>query len=128
MCIRDRPHFVDPDPGLKSNRGNYALFIGRLSPEKGVRTLLGAWKQLGNIPLKIRGNGPLLEEVQDFAAQGKRRIEVLPNRILPREWADLMTGARFLVWPSEGYYETFGLVAIEAFAFGMPVILSLIHI
>ena len=119
-----KPHFVDPDPGLKSNRGNYALFIGRLSPEKGVRTLLGAWKQLRNIPLKIRGNGPLLAEVQDFAAQGKRCIEVLPKRLLSPEWADLMRGARFLVWPSEGYYETFGLVAIEAFAFGMPVIAS----
>jgi glycosyltransferase involved in cell wall biosynthesis len=122
--IMVKPHFVDPDPGLKSNQGNYALFIGRLSPEKGVRTLLGAWKRLRDIPLKIRGNGPLLEEVRDFAAQCKSCIEVLPNRLLPREWADLMTGARFLVWPSEGYYETFGLVAIEAFAFGMPVIAS----
>jgi glycosyltransferase involved in cell wall biosynthesis len=117
-----KPHFVHPDPGLKSNRGDYALFIGRLSPEKGVRTLLGAWKQLRDIPLKIRGNGPLLEEVQDFAAQDHRCIEVLPNRFLPQEWTGLMRGARFLVWPSEGYYETFGLVAIEAFAFGMPVI------
>ena len=121
--IMVKPHFVDPDPGLHSNRGNYALFMGRLSPEKGVRTLLNAWKQLGNIPLKIRGNGPLLEEVQ-IAAQGNNSIEVLPDRLLPREWADLMTGARFLVWPSEGYYETFGLVAIEAFAFGLPVIAS----
>jgi len=122
--IMVKPHFVNPDPGLKSNRGNYALFIGRLSPEKGVRTLLGAWKRLRDIPIKIRGNGPLLEEVRDFAAQGKCCIEVLPNRLLPREWAALMTGARFLVWPSEGYYETFGLVAIEAFAFGIPVIAS----
>jgi glycosyltransferase involved in cell wall biosynthesis len=37
---------------------------------------------------------------------------------------DLIKAARFLVWPSEGYYETFGLVAIEAFACGVPVIAS----
>ncbi len=119
-----KPHFVDPDPGLKSNRGDYALFIGRLSPEKGIRTLLGAWQQLRDIPLKIRGNGPLIGEVQDFAAQNRRWIEVLPDRLLPPQLANLMRGARFLVWPSEGYYETFGLVAIEAFAFGVPVIAS----
>lgn len=35
-----------------------------------------------------------------------------------------MGNARFLVWPTQGYYETFGLVAIEAFAFGVPVIAS----
>jgi len=35
-----------------------------------------------------------------------------------------MKGARFLVWPSAGYYETFGLVPIEAFACGTPVIAS----
>jgi glycosyltransferase involved in cell wall biosynthesis len=122
--IMVKPHFVDPDPGLKSNRGNYALYIGRLSPEKGVRTLLSAWKRLRDIPLKIRGNGPLLEEVREFAAQHSGCIEVLANRLLPLEWARLMRGARFLVWPTEGNYETFGLVAIEAFAFGMPVIAS----
>jgi glycosyltransferase involved in cell wall biosynthesis len=37
---------------------------------------------------------------------------------------DLIKAARFLVWPSEGYYESFGLVAIEAFACGVPVIAS----
>lgn len=119
-----KPHFVDPDPGLKSGRGDYALFIGRLSREKGVHTLLDAWKRLKDIPLKIRGKGPLLGEVQAFAAQNQRRIEVLPTRLVPQEWAGLMRGARFLVWPSEGYYETFGLVAIEAFAFGIAVIAS----
>jgi glycosyltransferase involved in cell wall biosynthesis len=119
-----KPHFVDPDPGLRSNRGDYALFIGRLSPEKGVNILLDAWRRLSDIPLKVRGNGPLLKEVQDFAAHYQSRVEVLPNRLLPQEWTDLMRGARFVVWPTQGYYETFGLVAIEAFAFGMPVIAS----
>ena len=41
-----------------------------------------------------------------------------------KECFDLIKGARFLVWPSEGHNETFGLVAIEAFACGTPVITS----
>lgn len=119
-----KPHFVHPDPGMSSSRGDYALFIGRLSPEKGLDTLLGAWKKLSGIPLKIRGTGPLLKQVQDFAAQDRCSVEMLPNRLSLQEWARLMGNARFLVWPTQGYYETFGLVAIEAFAFGVPVIAS----
>ncbi len=119
-----KPHFVHPDPGMKSGRGDYALFLGRLSPEKGVPTLLGAWSQLRGIPLKIRGSGPLLEQAQDFAAANRGSVEVLPNRLSHEEWVRLIGNARFLVWPTQGYYETFGLVAIEAFAFGVPVIAS----
>jgi glycosyltransferase involved in cell wall biosynthesis len=119
-----KSHFVHPDPGMKSGRGDYALFLGRLSPEKGVPTLLGAWSQLRGIPLKIRGSGPLLEQAQAFAAGDRCTVEVLPKRLSHEEWVRLMGNARFLVWPTQGYYETFGLVAIEAFAFGVPVIAS----
>jgi glycosyltransferase involved in cell wall biosynthesis len=118
-----KPHFVHPDPGFRSGRGDYALFIGRLSAEKGLHTLLNAWNKLSDIPLKIRGNGPLLKQAQTFATQN-RCIEVLPDRLAPEGWAELMRNARFLVWPTQGYYETFGLVAIEGFAFGVPVIAS----
>ena len=37
-----KPHFVDPDPGSGERGGRYALFVGRLSSEKGVATLLEA--------------------------------------------------------------------------------------
>jgi glycosyltransferase involved in cell wall biosynthesis len=118
-----KPHFVVTDPGPGKNRGDYALFIGRLAPEKGVRTLLGAWEKLKGIPLKIRGDGPLLGEVQEFIRRNPSDVEVVP-RASSEQWMALMRGARFLVWPSGGLYETFGLVAIEAFSFGMPVIAS----
>jgi glycosyltransferase involved in cell wall biosynthesis len=118
-----KPHFVGSDPGLKRNPKDYALFMGRLSPEKGVRTLLSAWQKLKNIPLKIRGEGPMLEELQAHINRNGSGVELVPRAGL-EQWATLMNEARFLVWPSEGYYETFGLVAIEAFAFGMPVIAS----
>ena len=120
-----KPHFVYPDPGLrKQSSGNYALFIGRLDPEKGVLTLLQAWGQVKSIPLKIRGNGRLLKEVQDFINKNRLKSVELVGRISKQELINLIKGARFLVWSSEGYYETFGLVAIEAFACGVPVITS----
>ncbi len=59
-----KPNFVYPDPGPGAGRGGYALFVGRLSREKGVGTLLEAWERLGRrIPLKVVGDGPLVEQV-----------------------------------------------------------------
>jgi len=41
-----------------------------------------------------------------------------------QELNELIAGARFLIWPSQGFYETFGYVAVEAFSCGVPVIAS----
>ena len=41
-----KPNFVDSDPGPGTGAGGYAIFVGRLSPEKGVETLLKAWRAL----------------------------------------------------------------------------------
>lgn len=115
-----KPNFVHPDPGFEEERGGYALFVGRLSREKGIGTLLTAWEKLrGKFPLKIVGDGPLAPQVANAAAQltgvewlGRRRSE---------EVYELMGKANMLIFPSE-WYETFGRVAIEAFAKGTPVI------
>jgi glycosyltransferase involved in cell wall biosynthesis len=117
-----KPHFLTSDPGMKRSKGDYAVFLGRLAPEKGVATLLNAWRTMKHIPLWIQGQGPMEAEVLHFA-EGNPSIRLL--RRLPRgESFEVIKGARFLVWPSEGYYESFGLVAIEAFACGVPVIAS----
>ncbi len=123
--IHVKPHFVAPDPGAASvdRPRDYALFVGRLAPEKGVHTLLSAWNRLKHIPLKIRGEGPLLADVRLFAKSNQSNCEILP-RLDDLQLTALIQGARFLVWPSEGYYETFGLIAAEAFACGVPVIAS----
>lgn len=117
------PHFVSPDPGPQLELGRYALFVGRLAPEKGVDTLMKAWSGLRGIPLRVRGEGPLVELVKERASVNGSPIELVP-RLSRDDMSTLLKGARFLVWPSEGYYETFGLVAIEAFACGVPVIAS----
>ncbi len=120
-----KPHFIHPDPGLTSKKKrNYALYIGRLDPEKGVFTLLQAWQKLKIVPLKIRGDGRLLTEIQYFLKKNHLESVEIVGRLSNDELIVLIKGARFLIWPSEGYYETFGLVAIEAFACGVPVIAS----
>jgi glycosyltransferase involved in cell wall biosynthesis len=114
-----RPLFV-PDPGVRPRgKGDYAVFIGRLSLEKGIRTVLEAWRDL-DIPLKIRGTGPLEGEVRDFIA-GHPNAETLP-RLTNEQTLDLIRGSRFLIWPSPGEYETFGLVVVQGYACGVPVV------
>ena len=115
-----KPHFLVTDPGMKKTTGDYVLFLGRLAPEKGIPTLLKAWRSLRHIPLRIAGEGPMEGDVKQFAEKNPS-VCALPH-LSRKECFDLIKGARFLVWPSEGYNETFGLVAIEAFACGTPVI------
>ena len=121
-----KPHFVYPDPGARSKEqtGAYVLFIGRLDPEKGVRTMLDAWKTLLRIPLKIRGDGQLETEVNEFIHSNQPTSVELVRRLSREDLAALIKNARFLIWPSEGFYETFGYVAVECFANGVPVIAS----
>lgn len=117
-----KPNFVDPDPGPAESGQNYALFVGRLSPEKGIDTLLAAWRALaGKIPLRIVGTGSLAPQVR-LAASQSGGIEFLGQK-QASDVMDLMAGAEFLVMPSL-WYETFGLVIIEAFANAKPVIAS----
>lgn len=119
-----KPNFVYSDPGIGGGKGGYVLFVGRLSPEKGVSTLLKAWELInGMVPLKIAGDGPMAEQVAEAARRvpgvewvGRKSIE----DIYP-----LMGEASLVLVPSE-CYETFGRVVIEAFAKGTPVLVSAI--
>jgi glycosyltransferase involved in cell wall biosynthesis len=115
-----KPNFVHPDPGVGSGRGGYALYVGRLSTEKGLDTLLDAWSRLRTpVPLHIVGDGPLATQV-GAAAQRLSHVTWLGRRSRPDTQA-LMGEAMMLIFPSK-WYETFGRVAVEAFAVGTPVI------
>jgi glycosyltransferase involved in cell wall biosynthesis len=121
--IRVKPNFLANDPGVRREPGHYALFAGRLTEEKGLRTLMNAWASLEGLPLKIAGAGPLAPQVSaQIGSQQQGSIEWLGHRSHD-EIVQLLKGAQFLVFPSE-WYETFGLVAIEAFACGVPVLAS----
>jgi glycosyltransferase involved in cell wall biosynthesis len=120
--IMVKPNFVAPDPGVRPGGGRYVVFAGRLSPEKGIDTLLAAWsKYRGDCVLKIIGDGPLADDVRR-AAEADQRIEWLGQR----PWDELLEtigNAACLVMPSV-WYETFGRVIVEAFATGTPVVVS----
>lgn len=117
-----KPHFVDPDPGAGGHCGGYALYVGRLSKEKGVETLLDAWLRTPALmPLRIVGDGPLATQVAD-AATRLPAITWMGARP-PAEVRALMRDAQCLVFPSVTF-ETFGQVIAEAFAAGTPVVTS----
>jgi glycosyltransferase involved in cell wall biosynthesis len=117
-----KPNFVHPAPVAGPGGGGYALFLGRLSPEKGIATMLAAWKQAANpIPLKIVGEGPLSGLV-NAAAAGSLSVGCLGPRT-SAECLELMRHAEFLVFPSE-WYEGMPRVVIEAFAAATPVLAS----
>jgi len=117
-----KPNFVDPDPGERSQPGDYALFVGRLSPEKGVSTLLAAWSRLGpSIPLVIAGDGPLRPRLEAEVAKNNLRQVSFRGRLNPSETRAAMKQARFLVLPSL-WYEGFPMVMAESLACGTPVL------
>ncbi|PTX21366.1 glycosyltransferase involved in cell wall biosynthesis [Pontibacter mucosus] len=115
-----KPNFT-ADPGLgAATREDYFLYLGRLTEEKGIRTLLKA-HTLKPFPLRIIGTGPLQALVEAYAAKHPA-VEYMGFR--PREEAmEQLKKARALIFPSE-WLETFGMTAVEAFATGTPVIAS----
>jgi len=119
--IRIKPNFSD-DPHPDNNDMNFirngALFVGRLSQEKGLMTLINAWQDL-EIPLKVAGTGPLENELNDLKSNNIITFGMLEKDSVQKE----MRKASFLVMPSE-CYETFGLVLVEAFTQGLPVVAS----
>lgn len=115
-----KPNFVE-DPGYETENGEYVLFTGRLTKEKGVLTLLEAWKKVGNIPLVIIGDGPLENEVMQAVRQNKS-ITYL-NHLAHHDLMAKIQKSKFVIFPSE-WYETFGRVIIESYACGKPVIAS----
>lgn len=121
--IHVKPNFLSPDPGEGDGSGGYALFVGRLSEEKGLRTLFNAWGSLpGEWRLKVIGDGPLANRVREAESQSPG-IEWL-GHLSPNEVLEAVGRAAFIVVPSEWYEGAFPLVAIESFAKGTPIIAS----
>jgi glycosyltransferase involved in cell wall biosynthesis len=120
--IKIKPNFLAPDPGIGSGSGGFAMYLGRLSPEKGIATLLKGWREVpGGFPLKIAGTGPL-QGIVEQAATDNPAIEYLgyaSDSVVDESIRD----AAFLVLPSVNY-EGFPKTIVEAFARGTPVVTS----
>ncbi|MDB5798087.1 MAG: glycosyltransferase [Paucimonas sp.] len=112
--ITVKPNFV-AHHALPEGPRRGALFVGRLSHEKGLALLGDALDLLPGASVDVLGDGPEMAMVQahpQMQALGRReRSEVMER----------MHSAAYLVMPSM-WYETFGLVQMEAFACGLPVI------
>jgi glycosyltransferase involved in cell wall biosynthesis len=108
-----KPNFVPDRPELLNDRpGDHALFVGRLSPEKGLSFLCRWWPETG-LPLTIIGDGPLAGRLPQHPLISFRGAQ--PFDAVLRA----MASARILVH-SSNWYETFGLVLVEAMAVGTP--------
>src|SRR4029077_6075144 len=113
-----RGNSLPDDPGAGSGGGGYALYVGRLTAEKGVRTLIRAWRNTNGIPLRIAGDGELRGALEHEARD--LPVEFL-GRVTPARVLELMKDAEVLVVPSE-CYEGFPRVVVEAFATGTPLV------
>jgi glycosyltransferase involved in cell wall biosynthesis len=118
-----KPNFVANDPGAKLGRGAYAAFVGRLSPDKGLRTLIAAWKLLPDIPLVIAGDGPIRAELEAEVSRAGLNQVTFKGHLRKPETLATIHGARFLVFPSE-WPEGFPMTIAESFACGVPVLSS----
>jgi glycosyltransferase involved in cell wall biosynthesis len=122
--VKVKPNFL-PDPGpplRRSSEFQTVVFAGRLAPEKGVKTLLEAWRNArlgGRAKLLIAGDGPQRAELEGLVSPGV----TLLGRRSPAEVRELLAGARCAVLPSL-WYEGCPMAAIEPFALGRPVIAS----
>jgi glycosyltransferase involved in cell wall biosynthesis len=157
-----KPNFFANPPEPNYSHKNYAIFLGRLSVEKGLNILIEAFKLLNKsyqnnsithnpsptthnlspmtynpspmthdpspithapIYLKIIGDGPLRENLQQIVKRdGIKNIE-FTGKMNFTDAMEMLRHSKFMIMPAI-WYETFGMIVIEAFACGEPVIAS----
>lgn len=120
LCNFVAPEMIDSYRSINAsqNRDNYYCYVGRLSEEKGIRTLLSVASALP-YKLKIAGGGPLSDELRSKYASCSN-IEFL-GRLNGEQVRELFSKARFSVMPSE-CYENNPLGVIESLCAGTPVV------
>jgi len=120
-----KPNFLTEHITPSFEKGNYIVFVGRLSEEKGIEILFKAMEcnKLRNITLKIIGSGPLIDWVKkEVVNKNLSNVEVLGFK--PHsETIEFIKNARFLIFPSL-WYEGFPMTLVEAMAGATPVIAS----
>jgi len=119
-----KPHFIKCEKIKPSYEfDSYAVYMGRLSREKGLFTLLRACKGIPGVTLRIMGDGPIRNELENFVIQKEiTNVELLGFIGEPKRF-EILKKAIFMIFPSE-CYENFPYAIIESFACGTPVIAS----
>ncbi|MGL1958243.1 MAG: glycosyltransferase family 4 protein [Colwellia sp.] len=119
--IQVKPNFVEDKFSGRTTiekKGGYGIYVGRLSKEKGISTLLSAWRSI-DYPLKIVGDGPLIDLVNESTNEN---IDYL-GKCSSDKVIEEIQHADFIVLPSL-CYEGFPMVLVEAFCCGTPAIVS----
>ncbi len=119
MVVKPNFCYAAPFSGGHTVQAFY-LFAGRLTEEKGLRIVLDAFAD-NQLPLKIVGAGPLENVVLNYCFRHPN-ITFLGQRT-KHDINKLLQDSIALIFPSL-WYETFGMVVIEAFSQGVPVIAS----
>lgn len=119
-----RPNFVYAPP-LPASRnfepGHYILFMGRLSAEKGLLTLLRGFAALPGVKLKIAGTGPLEPELKTYAREKQLRNVEFLGFVSGDQKLELVRGALAMILPSE-WYENFPIGVLDAYMAAKPMI------
>ena len=123
--LRWIPHFVEPAPERVDDGDHHSttvVFAGRLSPEKGVDTLVDAVGRIeGPVRLDVAGEGPDRLRLEELAAvRATDRVRFL-GRLGQKELDAALDGAAALALPSR-WYENQPMVVLEAFARSVPVV------
>jgi glycosyltransferase involved in cell wall biosynthesis len=114
------PYFVDAARYRPEfTPGTHALYVGRLSHEKGVGTLLEAAERSA-LPLRLAGEGPLRPELEARARAANLDVTFL-GYLEPDPLHEAIRDAAFVVVPSE-WYENLPYAVLETFALGTPVV------
>ncbi len=111
--------FVAPSSDASAPHRSGALYVGRLSPEKGLATLIEAWRNIPDHLLTIVGDGPLPNALRPEAPANVTFLGPQPTETVKQ----LMARASLLIVPSL-WYEGMPMVVLEAFATGLPVLAS----
>ena len=104
-------------------RGDYLLFLGRMSPDKGAHRAVSIALEAG-LPLKIAGKCAEPAEQEYFDAMVRPHLgsgREYVGEVSHGEKVELLRGARATLFPIE-WEEPFGLVMIESMACGTPVV------
>ena len=116
-------NFVPSMAASPSSIGDFGVYVGRLSEEKGLPVLLEALSLAGDPPFQIIGDGPLREDLIAFAARLGLHRTGFAGRVDAGDAQRAIAGSRFLVMPSL-CHENAPLAALEAMAAGRPVLVS----
>lgn len=116
------PNFIeinDFEPSYKFK--DYFIYVGRLSEEKGIKTLIKAMKDVNRSCLKIVGTGPIEDELKSIVNEEKiTNIQFLGFKT-GNELKEIVKNSKFMVITSE-WYENGPMSVIEAMAYGKPII------